>query len=511
MARDIDSLTLDDFDALTDAEVMALPPDARQRLIERFETLLDGYEVEVDHTRRRSEAECHRLRREIDRLDQATAALDQAEATGQQARITAGMAEVLKLQTKAATKSGTVPPPPPDPYADLLPPAREPWNSPDTLAAFWRQQEKMDRREQGRQRLDVAVRWLTEIIANKPLASVTTADIIQFRKALEASPSNAVKRLKTESIVEATKLNDARPEPYPRMEANTANGYLNKISSYFRWAVREGFAHRNPAEGISVEAVATKHVAQHRDAFTSEELTKVFSAPIYLGVAKYGATTRAGKGANMYEHGPLTMRDHHYFWVPLLGLYTGARLNEICQMDAADIRDHNGMPHFHFTDESEGRPRKADETGKKMKSKNARRAVPVHPELVRIGFMDYLAGLDPEGKLWPELKPSAGYYSNTFSKWFNDPRRFLARVLGEKVEGLVFHSFRHGFQQAMDRADWRESTQVKLFGHGADEETAKITSDVRRRYRHMLPDERESRLIGQIGYPGLDLSHLYPK
>jgi hypothetical protein len=46
----------------------------------------------------------------------------------------------------------------------------------------------------------------------------------------------------------------------------------------------------------------------------------------------------------------------HYCWLPLIGLYTGARINEICQLNPFTdiIRDKKtGVHYFHFTDDGE--------------------------------------------------------------------------------------------------------------------------------------------------------------
>jgi len=58
-----------------------------------------------------------------------------------------------------------------------------------------------------------------------------------------------------------------------------------------------------------------------------------------------------------------------------------------------------------------------------------------------------------ERRLFPELEPdSLGYLSGTFSKWFNDKRRFLGK-LGMAGTGVSFHSFRHNYRDALREAD----------------------------------------------------------
>jgi hypothetical protein len=69
----------------------------------------------------------------------------------------------------------------------------------------------------------------------------------------------------------------------------------------------------------------------------AEELQKLFNNP---KMTKYAANPDTA----------------HYCWLPLIGLYTGARINEICQLNPSeDIKQDSatGIHYFHFTDESE--------------------------------------------------------------------------------------------------------------------------------------------------------------
>jgi integrase len=94
----------------------------------------------------------------------------------------------------------------------------------------------------------------------------------------------------------------------------------------------------------------------------------------------------------------------------------------------------------------------------------ARRVVPVHPELKRIGFLDSVrTGTGSAGsRLFPNWKRGEdGYYSSGFSKWF---ARFLTSV-DLKDPRLVFHSFRHGFKDALRRAMVEERIQDAIMGH----------------------------------------------
>ncbi|MGO7388739.1 integrase, partial [Rhizobium ruizarguesonis] len=62
-------------------------------------------------------------------------------------------------------------------------------------------------------------------------------------------------------------------------------------------------------------------------------------------------------------------------------LYSGARPAEIAQLGVDDVREDWGHWIMHITTEGDG--------DKSVKTAGSMRVVPVHPELVKLGFLDY--------------------------------------------------------------------------------------------------------------------------
>lgn len=107
------------------------------------------------------------------------------------------------------------------------------------------------------------------------------------------------------------------------------------------------------------------------------------------------------------------------FWVPLIGLFTGARSGEIIQLRVEDVREEHGVPHFDIND---------DGADKRLKTAHSKRTTPVHPVLVELGLLDHVERQKRQGeqRLFPEMKMGEdGYYSSPHSKHF---RRFLVAV-----------------------------------------------------------------------------------
>jgi integrase len=119
------------------------------------------------------------------------------------------------------------------------------------------------------------------------------------------------------------------------------------------------------------------------------------------------------------------------------------RLNEILQLDLADIRQVDGEVCFLVSNRSA-----SGANDKRVKTTNSERYFPIHPRLMEIGFMEFVEGRRAGGgaKVFPELPVSTmGYYSDAFSKWF---RRFIEKS-GAAQPKTCFHSFRHNFRDGL--------------------------------------------------------------
>lgn len=98
----------------------------------------------------------------------------------------------------------------------------------------------------------------------------------------------------------------------------------------------------------------------------------------------------------------------HYYWSPLLELYTDARIEELCQLHLNDIRKVDGIWCFDINDNT---------PDKKLKSPASKRLVPIHTRLIELGFLDYKKRVKGT-RLFPELKRRRDGYSQDASKWF---------------------------------------------------------------------------------------------
>ncbi len=267
-----------------------------------------------------------------------------------------------------------------------------------------------------------------EIAGDKALSQYNKDDARRFKSVLLKLPANWKKKpdVRNLSILEAAEK--AAETGMPPMSSATLNKALRRVGAFWNWAeahhdgIRTGLF-----KGLTIKE--TVSAREQRDPFSTEQLSKLLKSPLYTGCRSERFCAEPG------DH---SMRGTARYWLPLLGLFTGARLNELCQLNVKDVREEDGIMFLDITDEAEDQ---------KVKSASSRRRIPIHRQLVEFGFLEFVtkqrqADYD---QLFPELKmDAAGYRSGEFSKFFS---RYLERI-GVKTEKTSFHSFRHNFEDA---------------------------------------------------------------
>jgi integrase len=321
--------------------------------------------------------------------------------------------------------------------------------------------------------------------SNRQVRDITRQDCENVADLLWKIPRHATKRYPDLTLAQASKFAaeaEARGEPLDKLSTATINSRLGSMVSLFRWAVDKGEIEKNPAKGIFVSD-APGRMGPGRLPFETDELNAIFSAPLYKGCID-DERRYSEPGPNNPQRGR--------FWVPLISLFMGLRLNEACQLDVADIRRIGGILVIHMEATPDGR--------KRLKTKESRRDVPVHPELLRIGFSEFVEARRETGdlRLFPELPlGGAGYHSDPTSKWFS---RFLQST-GVVRPGTTFHGFRHCWRDALRNADVSDERVCKLGGWAYGKQ-------VHMTYGGGPTIQVLAAEIAKVEYPGLNLSHL---
>lgn len=244
-------------------------------------------------------------------------------------------------------------------------------------------------------------------------------------------------------------------DPKARVSAKTALLHANDVKSMFRWAQKHGYCDNPPLAGLVVELPKQVKGKRPRRPFSAVELDCLFRSPAFTGCR--GAHRR-------FDPGPYAIRDA-YFWIPVLGYYTGARLSELVQLHLGDVILDAQVPHLDFNEEV----RSGNGASKKhLKSAAAVRRVPLHDDLLALGFRKFVQRrmTDPRarasGRLFFEVSFGAdGQAGTVFSKWF---ARLMDRA-GLSDRALVFHSFRHTAEDALRNALQPSYVINRIIGH----------------------------------------------
>jgi integrase len=207
------------------------------------------------------------------------------------------------------------------------------------------------------------------------------------------------------------------------------------------------FEGRNPFSNMLIKN--TKGQLKRRKPFTSEELQVLFMSPVYTG-CKGKLPKERLKAGNLILKNSL-------FWIPLIGLHSGMRLNEICQLYVSDIRYEQDILIFDINDDSDD---------KTLKNISSRRKIPLHHYLIQAGIYELAKEKEYQGekRLFPDIPLSC---KNTYSSIFSKRFAYLLKTLALKKEGLCFHSLRHTFIDGMRNAGVERAITMAITGHSS--------------------------------------------
>ena len=230
------------------------------------------------------------------------------------------------------------------------------------------------------------------------------------------------------------------------MSPKTFKKHLGYIDRAFAFAVSEGFALFNPAEGILIQNSTPTSKNVIRRELRPHELKTLFTSNLFH---KCGGDRKEAKP------GTIEIRDYRY-WLPWVAFYTGARLAELCQLEKTNLRQDGSIWYLEITTIAD----QDDVEDKSLKTDGSTRNVPVHQILIDKGFIAFAKkGKSPY--IFPSKYDSPIRLSSIYSTWFG---RYMGKV-GLDAPGIVFHSSRHNFKSACRMANIQKDVSDCLTGH----------------------------------------------
>ncbi len=317
------------------------------------------------------------------------------------------------------------------------------------------------------------VRRFKEVNGDLRVDKIARSHVREFKDALLKLPAHQNKAHRAMTVPELLKA--VQGTEYKKLSRGSVNKALNAIKAVLSWAVTNGYIESNPATKFNIKDPEANK--EKRLPYDEEDMKKIFTSPIYTK----GKRPKAGCGEAAK-------------WLPVLALFTGARLEELGQSLVTDIKEEQGITFLHLT---------TIEEGKRLKTKSSRRKVPIHPQLVRMGFLDYVEQQHKAGRvqLFPDLrKDTKDKLTGHWSRWFGRYQRDLGITDRKKV----FHSFRHTFKDACRRARIPIDVHDAITGHSGRTVADDYGSG-------SYPLEVMADEIAKVEFPSLDLRELGKK
>ena len=239
------------------------------------------------------------------------------------------------------------------------------------------------------------------------------------------------------------------------------NAYLACLRTIFNFGVNNKLITHNPAE--KVKMAFRKNSEQSALPYNDEEVARL------LWLAKQ-------------EVNPIRR------WLPWLAALSGARIGELAQLWGSAIKIENGV---HFMEI------KPAADGGSLKTPNSERQVPLHPTLIKDGFLDFVK-TKGEGPLFyqrgsgdPNKRHASRGVSNHVAAWireqgFRDPRK------------APNHALRHWWKSTAARIGMQDSLADAIQGHAGH--------SVASTYRH-FDLETLAKGVASIPVPGEKSNH----
>jgi len=221
----------------------------------------------------------------------------------------------------------------------------------------------------------------------------------------------------------------------------TADGRIQFIQSLLKYCQKNLYIHEDanlPTKGkFNLTRKQINKTTKGAEAFSIEQLNSIFNPETYLPFCK----NRPAR-----------------YWMPLIGLFTGLRKEEIAQLRNGDIAEEDGIVYFDISDSG----------GRSLKTDSAKRKVPIHSRLLALGFMDFVR--TRRGDLFSE---TGNAVSHAFIRYLEE-----IEVKKNGDRGMVFHSLRDTFNQLMfNNATVQAEIRLEIMGHstgGGGDNTNKI-------------------------------------
>lgn len=329
-----------------------------------------------------------------------------------------------------------------------------------------------------------AIGLFIQLHGNLPILEMKRSHARTFREALQLVPRSRKGQLLTAALPELSDYGRTHPT-VQKVSPGTVNKQIGAVQAIAGWGRHNGLVPEDAPWSNPFEEMRLEEEHSEREPFDARDLQTIFDAPLFTErKLPVGAKGDAG------------------IWLPLLALFAGARQAEYAGLRVSDIREDEDtrVPLMWFIRDTKA--------GRRLKTQQSERVVPVHPQLVSLGFLKYVAARRKEDErawLFPTVAPDQKGSLRAWAKWWG---RHLRTHVGIKDRNKVYHSFRHGFQDALRQATPDEELRDALAGRSSGKSVSRTYGAKGMLRRWGVKALKNA--IDKIEFPGLDLSRVRP-
>ena len=286
-------------------------------------------------------------------------------------------------------------------------------------------------------------RFVKEFGATTLISNITVENFLKYRKPLEST-----------------------------IHPDTLDRDCAALIGWFDWAIKRGrYVGSNPIEksnpSISIRDILKTNFEKPRNPLNAEDLQKIFTALPEI-------------------NNPAD------FWLPILGLFTGARIGELCsaRLDGIEEYDVGKWAIYLYG-----------------KSPSSKRKIPIHPKLIDCGFLSYINDVK---RCWPDADRIFPHLVEDSKNGFANKPTTAFTTLKQKLglgEDKVFHSFRKTFISCLQYNQLNEEWRRHFVGHDSDDDENRNKIGIKGGDAHSVYSKAkfDPARLAEIVFPAFDL------
>ncbi|WP_459845752.1 site-specific integrase [Campylobacter concisus] len=264
---------------------------------------------------------------------------------------------------------------------------------------------------------------------NKDITTISRDDLLKFRNTLSLIPTKLNQKAKykdksLEQIIHIGK-ND------PKLSQVTIQKYMIRVIQFFKYCYNSDYISKSIVNDLNVK-VEINPMERKVLPYSKEEANAIFKI------------VQNFKETNTTPSKRISANDLYY--ITMIAAYSGMRINEIVQLRARDIVQHNNVLCFSINRDD----------GKSTKNINSIRLVPVHSKLIELGLMEFVKQRASTNK--GIFKVSNKDFSEIF-------RSQIQRKLISSNKQKTFYSFRHYFIDTLVQQEVEPNIIAQIVGH----------------------------------------------